>query len=107
MILLQQGPQLISGGVVRPRWPFRDVPNGGKRTESVYSDLDQSSYVGCSQGGAVSPDEAGPFNRGQFPGSDCVMSWGNECPSPGSQRGIGWRTTAIPILVYKHNSTEV
>ena len=68
MILLQQRPQLISRGEVRRRWPFRDVPSGGKRTESLFSNLDQSSYVGCSQGGAVSPDEAGPFSGGQVPG---------------------------------------
>lgn len=74
---------------------------------SLYSDLDRSSYVGCSQGGAVSPDEASPFSRGQFPGRGCVMRWGNECPSPGSQRGIGWKITAIAELVCRHNSTEV
>lgn len=51
--------------------------------------------------------EAAPFGRGQFPGRGCVMSWGHECPSPGSHRGSGWKTTALALLVYTHNNAEV
>lgn len=51
--------------------------------------------------------EAALFGRGQFPRRGCVMSWGNECPSPGSHRESGWKTTALAILVYMHNNAEV
>ena len=40
-----------------------------------------------------------PFGRGQFSRSICALSWGNEYPSPRSQRGPGWKTTAFATLV--------
>lgn len=85
--MMQQTPQLIPQGALKLRWPFRDVPNGGKGDVPLYSvPLGAASPAP----GKVNLDKKLPsVERNTWEGLSYELStdtiprtWGNSCLVP-------------------------